>query len=124
MDRIKISDGKNTLLLLPGIEFTISPEEVSTSAVMASGRLVRDYTGCRNTLTIPTGWLTTSDLALLITMIRTTHELTVTYPTPFGEDTRIFYFSLPETKAFRYGPDGSVWYGVTIIGEESEVDTR
>lgn len=124
MDRIKISDGKNTLLLLPGIEFTISPEEVSTSAVMASGRLVRDYTGYRNTLTIPTGWLTTSDLALLITMIRMKHELTVTYPTPFGEDTRVFYFFLPETKAFRYGADGSIWYGVTLIGEESEVDTR
>lgn len=124
MDRIKISDGKNTLLLLPGIEFTISPEEVSTSAVMASGRLVRDYTGYRNTLRIPTGWLSASDLALLITMIRTTHELEVTYPTPFGEETRQFYFSLPETKAFKYGSNGSVWYGVTIVGEESEVDTR
>lgn len=122
MDRITITDGTNTLLLLPGIEFTVAPTEVSTSAVMASGRLVRDYTGYRNTITIPTGWLSESDLSLLIMMIKTTHELTVTYPAPDGDQIRKFYFALPTVKSFKYGLTGNIWYGVTITGEEGEVD--
>lgn len=120
-DHITITDGADVLRLLPGIEFDITPSEVSTAAVMASGREVRDYTGYRNVLTIPTGWLSADDLALLRRMIRTSHELTVTYPTPEGDASGVFYFPMPTLRAFRYGNDGSVWYGVTLEASESEV---
>lgn len=123
-DHIIITDGADTLHLLPEIEFEITPTEVSHAAVMASGRAVRDYIGYRNTLTIPTGWLSDADLALLNRMIRTHHELTVTYPTPEGDMTGVFYFTLPVMKAFRYGAFGSVWYGVTVTASESEVHTE
>ena len=122
-DRITITDGAETVSLLPGIEFDIVPVEVSSAAVMASGREVRDWIGYRNTLTIPTGWLSATDLARLNRMIRTSHELSVIYPTPEGDRTGVFYFSLPSMRAFKYGSDGSVWYGVTIAGSESEVHT-
>lgn len=123
VDRITISDGDTTLALRKNTEFTITPEEVSTSAVMASGRLVRDYTGYRNTISIQV-WLSEAELALLDAMIRTTHELSVTYPVPGGDKTGIFYFTLPELTAFRYGTGSSVWYAVSLSGSESEVDTR
>lgn len=122
-DHIIITDGADTLHLLPEIEFDIVPVEVAYAAAMASGREVRDYIGYRNTLTIPTGWLSAADLALLNRMIRVSHELTVTYPTPEGDRTSVFYFTLPTMRAFKYGAGGSVWYGVTLTASESEVHT-
>ena len=120
-DHIIITDGVDTLHLLPEIEFDLSPVEVMHTATMASGREVRDWIGYRNAITIPTGWLSAADLALLNRMIRTSHELTVTYPTPEGDAVGVFFFSLPVMRAFKYGDGGSVWYGVTISGAESEV---
>lgn len=120
-DHITITDGVNVLHLLPEIEFEITPAELSTAAVMASGREVRDYTGYRNVLTIPTGWLSADNLALLRRMIRISHDLTVVYPTPEGDAKGVFYFSLPTLRAFRYGRDGSIWYGVTLEASETEV---
>ena len=122
-DHIIITDGSDTIHLLPEIEFEIVPVEVSHTATMASGREVRDWIGYRNTLTIPTGWLSADDLAKLNRMIRGAHELSVTYPTPEGDAEGVFYFSLPTMRAFKYGSGGSVWYGVTITGSESEVHT-
>lgn len=122
-DHIIITDGADTLHLLPEIEFDIVPVEVAHAATMASGREVRDWIGYRNTLNIPTGWLSASDLALLNRMIRVSHALTVTYPTPEGDRTSVFYFTLPTMRAFQYGSGGSVWYGVTLTASESEVHT-
>lgn len=123
IDNVTISDGETTLTLRKNTEFTITPEEVCSSAVMASGRLVRDYTGYRKTISMQI-WLAEAELALLDAMIRAKHELTVKYPIPGGDDTGVFYFTLPELTAFKYGSGSSVWYGVTLTGAESEVDTR
>lgn len=122
-DHIIITDGLDTLHLLPEIEFEIVPVEVSSAAVMASGREVRDWIGYRNTLTIPTGWLSAEDLAKLRRMILASHVLTVTYPTPEGDAVGEFSMPLPAMRAFKYGPDGSVWYGVTLAMSETEVHT-
>ena len=120
-DHIIITNGTDTLRLLSGIEFNITPVEVVETAVMASGREVRDYIGYRNVLEIPTGWLSAEDLATLKRMILATHVLTVTYPTPEGDAVGEFSVPLPVMRAFRYGPDGSVWYGVTLEMSETEV---
>lgn len=123
VDHIIITDGADYVHLLPGIEFTITPVEVSVVATMASGREVRDWTGYKYALEIPTGWLAAENLATLNRMIRETHVLTTTYPTPEGERTSLFSYTLPPLKAFKYGPDGSIWYGVTITATEYEVRT-
>lgn len=123
-DHIIITNGTDTLHLLPGIEFNITPVEVVETAVMASGREVRDYIGYRNVLEIPTGWLSAEDLAKLKRMILTSHVLTVTYPTPEGDAVGEFSMPIPAMRAFKYGPDGSVWYGVTLTMSETEVHTK
>lgn len=123
-DHIIITNGTDTLHLLPGIEFNITPVEVVETAVMASGREVRDYIGYRNVLEIPTGWLSAEDLAKLKWMILTSHVLTVTYPTPEGDAVGEFSMPIPAMRAFKYGSDGSVWYGVTLTMSETEVHTK
>lgn len=123
-DHIIITNGTDTLHLLPGIEFNITPVEVVETAVMASGREVRDYIGYRNVLEIPTGWLSAEDLAKLKRMILATHVLTVTYPTPEGDAVGEFSMPIPAMRAFKYGSDGSVWYGVTLTMSETEVHTK
>lgn len=123
-DHIIITNGTDTLHLLPGIEFDIAPVEVVETAVMASGREVKDYIGYRNVLTIPTGWLSAEDLAKLKRMILASHVLTVTYPTPEGDAVGEFSMPLPAMRAFKYGSDGSVWYGVTLAMSETEVHTE
>lgn len=115
MRRITISDGVDTVTLLPDLVFEIKPETVGTTATMASGRTVMDTTGEKVTLEIPTGWLSPADLAMLKNMIRKTHLLTITYPDVDGDKSDLFFVDHPVYKAFKYGADGvEQWYGVTV----------
>lgn len=119
MRRITISDGDDTVTLLPDLVFSISSETVGTREVMASGKTVMDIVGEKTTLEIPTGWLSAADLALLKQMIRRSHLLTVSYPDVDGDKTEQFYVDHPVYKAFKYGADGvEQWYGVTLKMEQ------
>lgn len=119
MRRITISDGDNTVTLLPDLVFSISSETVGTREVMASGKTVMDVVGEKIALEIPTGWLSAADLALLKQMIRRSHLLTVSYPDVDGDKTDQFYVDHPVYKAFKYGADGvEQWYGVTLKMEQ------
>lgn len=122
MHRIEISDGAgNSVALLSDIEYTIVPEEIGSSATMASGREVFDFIGEKNTLTIPTGWLRVEQLVVLRDMIRRKHILNIRYSTPEGERTERFLVRQPTLKLFRYDNDTTVWYGVTLTAVQYEV---
>lgn len=124
MRRITISDGISVVTLLPDLVFTISPQTVGTRETMASGRTVMDVVGEKITLEIPTGWLSAADLALLKTMIRRTHVLTISYPDVDGEKSDLFFVDHPVYKAFKYGADGvEQWYGVTLTATQYGVST-
>ena len=120
---IVISDGHgNSVTLLPDLEYQIRPEEIGTSATMASGREVFDFIGEKNVLTIPTGWLSADDLVILRQMIRQYHILDILYDTPEGEQRSKFLVRQPALKSFRYDADGvSMWYGVTLTATQYEV---
>lgn len=123
MRRILISDGENTVTLLPDLVFEIRPETIGTTATMASGKTVMDVTGEKITLEIPTGWLSPTDLAMLKSMIRRTHLLTISYPDVDGDKTDLFYVDHPVYKAFKYGADGvEQWYGVTLTATQYGVN--
>lgn len=125
MRRIVIADDDgNAVTLLPDLEYEIVPEQIGTSATMASGREVFDYIGEKNTLNIPTGWMPAGDLVVLRQMIRKYHILNITYDLPEGERTDKFVVSQPTLKSFKYSGDGvSVWYGVTISAVQYEAYT-
>lgn len=123
MRNITITDGKNTVRLLTGLEFTISPRMIGATQTMASGRTVTDYVGTKTYLTVPTGWLSAADLLRLRRMIRTSRALTVQYPDLDGDKIGVFLISEPEYRAFKYGEDGvTQWYGVTLSMEAQEVE--
>ena len=107
------------MVLLMDIEFEIRPEFVGETATMASGRTVRDHVGIKNTLHIPTGWLSPADLARLCQMIGAGDVLTIDYPDVDGDHSGEFWVSLPVRRAFSYGADGvSQWYGVELTAEQ------
>ena len=107
------------MTLLPDLEFTITPEFVGETATMASGRVVRDYVGIKNKLTVPTGWLSPEDLALLCQMIASGQVLTIRYPDVDGEHEEEFWIDMPKRKSFSYGADGvKQWYGVELTAAQ------
>ena len=115
MRNIIITDGQESVTLLPDLSFEIVPEDVGAMAEMASGIIVMDIIGTRYALKVPTGWLSAADLSKLRRMINKKHILTVTYPDLDGDKTADFFVSQPTYRAFKYDADGvSVWYGVTI----------
>lgn len=115
MRRISITDGEQTVVLLTDLEFEIKPEFVGETATMASGRTVRDHVGIKNTLVIPTGWLSRDDLALLTRMIACGQILTIRYPDVDGDHDDEFWLDPPVRRAFSYGTDGvKQWYGVEL----------
>ena len=125
MRNIKITDGTNTVTLLSDLKFTITPEFVGTTATMASGKTVRDIVGVKNTLTVPTGWLSAADLSLLRQMIYKSHILMVMYPDLDGDKTAEFYIEPPELKSFKYGADGvEQWCGVTLKMEQYDTEVH
>jgi hypothetical protein len=90
---------------------------------MASGRTVMDIVGIKNTLEIPTGWLSPSDLRKLKAMIARNIALTVRWPSVDGDRTDECFVSMPEFKAFKYGAGGvEQWYGVTLEIEQAGTD--
>lgn len=125
MRRISITDGEQTVVLLTDLEFEIKPEFVGEIATMASGRTVRDHVGIKNTLVIPTGWLSRDDLALLTRMISRGQILTIRYPDVDGDHDDEFWLDPPVRRAFSYGTDGvKQWYGVELTAEQYGVTTR
>ena len=123
MRNIVITDGTNTVYLLPDIEFTIEPRDVGVEATMASGKTIMDIVGTKNVLEVPTGWLSPENLLTLRDMIRSKHVLTVTYPDIDGPKTSDFVVKQPKYKAFKYGDDGvTQWYGVTLTMTQQGVD--
>lgn len=122
MRKITISDGTDSVTLLTDLRFTIAPKMIGPTATMASGKIVMDKVGVKDTLTIPTGWLSPADLTKLRRMIDGGPELTISYPSLGGDKTAVFLVSQPEYKAFSYGADGvSQWYGVTLKAEQQGV---
>lgn len=123
MRRITITDGVETVELIEGLVFTIKPKNICTTAVMASGRTVMDITGVKNSLSVPTGWLSRSDLQKLKRMIDNTHLLSVTYPGVSGVVTADFFVEQPVYKAFKYSDDGvDQWYSITLEMTQEGVD--
>ncbi len=120
MRRISISDNNgNTVTLLYDLEFEIAPEFVGETVTMASGRTVRDHVGIKNTLRIPTGWLSPADLALLCRMIAQGQVLWISYPDVDGDHTEEFWIDPPVRKSFKYDKDGvSQWYGVELTASQ------
>lgn len=124
MRRILLTDGINVVVLRLDLEFEITPEFVGETAMMASGRTIRDHVGIKNKLHIPTGWLSPENLALLVRMIGRGQVLTIRYPDVDGDHEDEFWVQPPVRKAFSYGKDGvSQWYGVEIIAEQYGVTT-
>lgn len=124
MRQITITNGTDTVTLLKDIVFKIHPEIIAQRAKMASGKTVEDTAGEKVHLEIPTGWLSSADLAKLRVMIRRDRLLTVSYPDVDGEKTEQFLVDSPEYKTFKYGENGvDIWYGVTLTMEAYGVVT-
>lgn len=126
MRKISIYDEYgNTVTLLSDLEFEIIPEFVGETVTMASGRTVRDHVGVKNTLRIPTGWLSPADLNLLNRMISRGHILRIRYPDVDGEHDEEFWVDPPVRKAFSYDADGvKQWYGVELSASQCGVSTE
>lgn len=120
---IIITDGTDTITLLNDLVFDLKNEEISVSATMASGRLVKDVVGYKDVLEIPVGYLSLTDMSTLRSMInRNRGLLEITYPTPNGDRTSPFLVEQPAYTTFSYDENGvAVWKGVTIVGTSVEV---
>lgn len=113
---ILITDGTQTVALKNKLIFTNTPEEVSNTATMAGGNIVKDIIGYRNVLSVPCGYLSSGDLLKLRNMILTNAGfLTITYPTIKGMQSERFVVDMPIFKTFKYDDDGvKYWYGITL----------
>lgn len=123
MRNVIISDGVESINLLNDIIFEIGTSEISTSATMASGRLVKDIVGYKDTLNIPVGYLSVEDMSKLRKMIRrNSGYLQISYPAPEGDTTEWFIMDQPTYSAFTYDENGvATWKGVTLTATSVEV---
>lgn len=121
---IILSDGTDTITLLSDLVFDLHAEEISKTATMASGRLVKDIVGYKDVLEIPVGYLSLPDMSKLKSMInRSKGLIEISYPTPTGDVTKQFLVEQPTYTTFAYDDNGvSVWKGVTISATAVEVD--
>lgn len=120
---IIITDNVDTITLLNDLMFDLSSDEISKTATMASGRTVKDIVGYKNVLSIPVGYLSLENMALLRNMIlRNAGVLTIRYPTPNGDKTNVFVVEPPTYSTFDYDNSGvAIWKGVTINASTLEV---
>lgn len=126
MRNVIISDGVNTINLINDLVFDIKPQEISTSATMASGRLVKDIIGYKNTLEIPCGYLDLENMKKLKNMIKSNNGvLQISYSAPDSDKTEWFIVDQPTYTVFSYDDEGvAVWKGVTLTATAVEVEQQ
>lgn len=126
MRNVIISDGVNTINLVNDLVFDIKPQEISTSATMASGRLVKDIIGYKNTLEIPCGYLDLENMKKLKNMIKSNNGvLQISYSAPDSDKTEWFIVDQPTYTVFSYDDEGvAVWKGVTLTATAVEVEQQ
>ena len=121
--RISITNGADTVTLSKDLVFSLQPENVGASAVMADGSTVLDIVGVKNVLTVPVGWLTRTEVSKLRSMINTAHVLSVTYPDIDGDKTADFLIDQPQYRAMRYTDDGAdIWLGMELVMTQQGVE--
>lgn len=124
MRNIVISDGVDSISLLNDLVFDIQPNEISKTATMASGRLVKDIIGYKNKLKIPCGYLSLENMSKLKNMIKSSKGmLQISYPAPDSDKTEWFIVDQPTYTTFSYNNEGvAVWKGVTLSATAVEVE--
>lgn len=121
---IVISDATDTVVLLNDLIFDTVTNEVSKTSEMASGKLVKDISGYRETLNIPVGYLSVEDMSKLKNMIlKHSGLLSIKYPTLLGVVTKKFLVDMPPITPFSYNNEGvAIWKGFTLTAKAVEVD--
>jgi hypothetical protein len=122
ISNITIYSGTESIVM-PQVRYTLSAEEESDETTMMSGRIVKDILGYRTVIDAEWDWVPASDLAKLISLIRSGSFLETEYQDVDGQTKKEnFKFSQPEPEVFTFQKDGTaVWHTVKLKMTAQEV---
>lgn len=122
ISNITIYSGTESIVM-PQVRYALSSEEESDETTMMSGRIVKDILGYRTVIEAEWDWVPASDLARLVTLIRTGAFLETEYQDVDGQTKKEkFKFSQPEPEVFTFQKDGTaVWHTVKLKMTAQEV---
>lgn len=123
MDRIKIySTDRQIAIEMPRVKaVSVGAEEVANTVTMASGKVVKDMVGYRNTLKASWDYVPVATITELSFLLRTGGFFYVEYPAPTGDAAGNFEVDFPEMKIFCFKNGIAVWHDVTLKMTAQEV---
>lgn len=120
---IKITNGIDTVTTIDRPKFNIYPQDVATTAQMASGKTVQDLIGYKYVLTIPPALFKAEELQKLYRMRYSNKPVKITFPSILGDITREFIISLSGYEPGNYNDRGvTVWKPPTITATQVDVE--
>ena len=122
LDRITIySNDGVTSVTMPRCRPTISTEDVSITATMASGKMVEDLIGTRIAISAKYGYVPAADILTLQRIVREGGFHRVTAPGVDGDIDAKFKITPPSYDVFKYIDGVPMWCNVTLKMTAQEV---
>lgn len=95
--------------------------DVSKETTMASQKLVKDYIGCRTTITAGWEWVPDDTLRAVIQSVKSGRYLPIEYPAPRGDASGNFKVTIGNQKIFKFKNGEPMWYNVALTATAQEV---
>ncbi len=123
MDKITLySTDKTQSVTMPRVKsISVGAEEVSNAVTMASGKVVKDMIGYRNTVTATWDYVPATTITALMDLLRSGGFFYAEYPSPQGDESGIFQVSYPDMEIFAFQNGIPVWHNVTLKLTAQEV---
>lgn len=123
MDHITISspDGGERIQMPPTRQLSLAPKEECRELQMASGRMVKEVIGVRQTITASWDWVPAETIARLCALLNRGGYFRVEYPAPEGDRAELCGITPPAPRVFRYKDGVARWHDITLTMTGQEV---
>lgn len=123
MDRIKIySENRENFVVMPKVKnIIVGATQVANTVTMASGKVVKDTLGYRETITATWDYVPALDIVSLVSILRSCAFFYVEYPAPSGDASGVFEIEYPQMSIFCYKNNVALWHNVSLTMTAQEL---
>lgn len=118
---ITISNGTTTVTMPRVKAVAVGGKEVSKIKTMASGKVVKDVTGYRETVSASWDYVPAETITSLLAMLKSGGFFQVSYPSPSGDASGLFSITYPTLGIFAFMGGIPIWHDVTLSMEAQGV---
>ena len=100
----------------------VGAKEVANTITMASGKVVKDVLGYRQTVVATWDYVPAASIVALLALLKNNAFVYVEYPSPEGTSSGVFEVAYPTLEVFAYKDGVAAWHNVQLSMSGQEVE--